>query len=56
MPSGTGSSRRGKAQPCGWLTDRFGATWQIVPDVLGKTLGDKDPAKANRVMQAISRW
>ena len=43
----------GKAQQCGWLTDKFGVTWQIVPSVLGTLLGDKDPAKANRVMQAM---
>jgi predicted 3-demethylubiquinone-9 3-methyltransferase (glyoxalase superfamily) len=38
---------------CGWLTDRFGVTWQIVPSVLGTLLGDKDPAKAKNVMNAM---
>ena len=43
----------GTPSQCGWLTDRFGVTWQIIPAVLGTMLGDKDPAKANRVMQAM---
>jgi predicted 3-demethylubiquinone-9 3-methyltransferase (glyoxalase superfamily) len=38
---------------CGWLKDRFGLSWQIVPDQLLDLLGDKDPAKAGRVMQAM---
>jgi predicted 3-demethylubiquinone-9 3-methyltransferase (glyoxalase superfamily) len=43
-------SAGGKKDRCGWLTDRFGLSWQIIPTALGKMLGDKDPAKANRVM------
>ena len=43
----------GKEVQCGWLVDRFGVSWQIVPSILGKLLGDKDPKKANRVMQAM---
>ncbi|HEX7679346.1 MAG TPA: VOC family protein [Thermoanaerobaculia bacterium] len=43
----------GAPQQCGWLTDKFGLTWQIVPTILGKYLGDKDPAKAARVMNAM---
>jgi predicted 3-demethylubiquinone-9 3-methyltransferase (glyoxalase superfamily) len=43
----------GKKGPCGWLTDKFGVSWQIVPSVLGKYLGDKDATKAKRVMQAM---
>jgi predicted 3-demethylubiquinone-9 3-methyltransferase (glyoxalase superfamily) len=43
----------GKPGPCGWLTDRFGVSWQIVPRVLSVLLNDKDPAKANRVMKAM---
>ncbi len=43
----------GQESQCGWLKDKFGLSWQIVPPILGKMLGDKDPAKAERVMQAM---
>ena len=43
----------GQESMCGWLKDKFGLSWQIVPPVLGELLGDKDPAKAGRVMQAM---
>ncbi|AKQ63742.1 3-demethylubiquinone-9 3-methyltransferase [Myxococcus hansupus] len=43
----------GQTQQCGWLKDRFGLSWQIVPSVLGKLLGDKDPEKSRRVMEAM---
>ena len=43
----------GKTNRCGWLDDKFGVTWQIIPTALGKYLQDKDPAKAGRVMQAM---
>ena len=43
----------GDQGPCGWITDRFGLSWQINPSILGKMLGDKEPAKAARVMQAM---
>jgi predicted 3-demethylubiquinone-9 3-methyltransferase (glyoxalase superfamily) len=43
----------GQPGPCGWLTDRFGVSWQIVPRALGELLGDEDPEKANRVMEAM---
>jgi predicted 3-demethylubiquinone-9 3-methyltransferase (glyoxalase superfamily) len=46
-------SEGGAAQRCGWLKDRFGVSWQIVPTLLPKLLGDRDPAKAKRVMQAM---
>lgn len=45
----------GKAQQCGWLTDRFGVSWQIVPTLLPRLLKDKDTAKANRVMAAMMK-
>jgi predicted 3-demethylubiquinone-9 3-methyltransferase (glyoxalase superfamily) len=40
---------------CGWLRDRYGVSWQIVPTVLAKMLRDPDPAKARRVMQAMMK-
>lgn len=42
-----------KAQQCGWLQDKYGLSWQIVPTVLEEMLRDKDPAKSERVMQAM---
>jgi len=42
-----------KAEQCGWLKDKYGLSWQIIPTALGKLLGDKDPAKAKQVMQAM---
>src|ERR1051326_3464118 len=43
----------GKQGPCGWLTDRFGVSWQIVPAILPRLIADKDPAKARATMQAM---
>jgi predicted 3-demethylubiquinone-9 3-methyltransferase (glyoxalase superfamily) len=43
----------GQAQQCGWVTDRFGVSWQIVPRVLFTLLNNPDAAKANRVMAAM---
>jgi predicted 3-demethylubiquinone-9 3-methyltransferase (glyoxalase superfamily) len=43
----------GKEVQCGWLKDKYGLSWQIVPTVLGELLGDKDAAKSQRVMQAM---
>jgi predicted 3-demethylubiquinone-9 3-methyltransferase (glyoxalase superfamily) len=43
----------GAPSQCGWLTDKFGLSWQIVPKILLEYLQDKDRAKANRVMQAM---
>lgn len=43
----------GEQGQCGWLKDKFGLSWQIVPPVLSELLGDPDPAKAGRVMQAM---
>ena len=45
----------GEPGPCGWLKDRFGLSWQIVPTALGELLGDPDPKKAQRVMEAMLR-
>jgi predicted 3-demethylubiquinone-9 3-methyltransferase (glyoxalase superfamily) len=42
-----------KAQICGWVKDKYGLSWQIVPTILGKMLQDKDPKKAHRVMAAM---
>jgi predicted 3-demethylubiquinone-9 3-methyltransferase (glyoxalase superfamily) len=46
-------SAGGEAQQCGWLKDRYGLSWQIVPAVLKDMLQDKDRARASRVMQAL---
>lgn len=46
-------SAGGKKERCGWLKDKFGLSWQIIPSTLGKLLQDKDPEKARRVMQAM---
>lgn len=42
-----------QAQQCGWLKDKYGLSWQIVPTVLGKMLNDPDPVKSERVMKAM---
>jgi predicted 3-demethylubiquinone-9 3-methyltransferase (glyoxalase superfamily) len=46
-------SEGGQKQRCGWLKDKYGVSWQIIPPVLGRMLQDKDPAKSKRVMQAM---
>ena len=46
-------SEGGEPGPCGWLKDKFGLSWQIVPRVLGELLNDPDPAKSQRVMKAM---
>ena len=46
-------SEGGDKGRCGWLKDKYGLSWQIVPTALGELMGDKDPEKANRVMQAM---
>jgi predicted 3-demethylubiquinone-9 3-methyltransferase (glyoxalase superfamily) len=43
----------GEESMCGWLKDKYGLSWQIIPQGLGQMLGDPDPAKAQRVMQAM---
>jgi predicted 3-demethylubiquinone-9 3-methyltransferase (glyoxalase superfamily) len=46
-------SEGGEPGPCGWLEDRFGVSWQIVPRLLGELLGAKDREQAGRVMEAM---
>jgi predicted 3-demethylubiquinone-9 3-methyltransferase (glyoxalase superfamily) len=46
-------SEGGAKNQCGWLQDKYGLSWQIVPTVLGELLQDKDAAKAQRVMKAM---
>ena len=46
-------SAGGRKDRCGWLQDKYGLSWQIIPTALSIMLRDKDPAKANRVMQAM---
>lgn len=48
-------SEGGRKDQCGWLTDKFGLSWQIIPDALGEMLGDTDPAKSKRVMDAMMK-
>jgi predicted 3-demethylubiquinone-9 3-methyltransferase (glyoxalase superfamily) len=43
----------GEESRCGWLKDKFGVSWQIIPSALGELMGDKDPEKAQRVVQAM---
>ncbi len=44
-----------KSQQCGWIKDKFGVTWQVVPNRLGELLGDADPAKSGRAMEAMMK-
>jgi predicted 3-demethylubiquinone-9 3-methyltransferase (glyoxalase superfamily) len=46
-------SAGGEKGPCGWLTDKFGVSWQVIPRVLGEMLNDSDPERAKRVMNAM---
>lgn len=45
--------RGGEKGRCGWLKDKFGLSWQIIPSVLGELLQDEDEEKSDRVMQAM---
>ena len=46
-------STGGRKDRCGWLQDKYGLSWQIVPSVLGQLLGDKNPSKSSSVMRAM---
>jgi predicted 3-demethylubiquinone-9 3-methyltransferase (glyoxalase superfamily) len=46
-------SAGGEKGQCGWLKDKFGVSWQVVPTILDKLMRDRDPVKANRVTQAM---
>src|SRR5437764_7592976 len=46
-------SAGGKKERCGWLKDKFGLSWQVIPTALGKLMADKDAGKSQRVMQAM---
>jgi predicted 3-demethylubiquinone-9 3-methyltransferase (glyoxalase superfamily) len=46
-------SKAGQKQPCGWLKDKYGVSWQIIPRALGQLLNDPDPEKSQRVMKAM---
>jgi len=46
-------TRGGTEQPCGWLKDKFGLSWQITPRIIGQLMADPDPAKAQRAMEAL---
>ena len=47
------TSKGGRKKRCGWVKDRYGLSWQIVPSVLGRLLGDKDSGKSERVWMAM---
>jgi len=46
-------SAGGATSQCGWLKDKYGLSWQIIPQALGELMGDPDPEKSGRVMQAM---
>lgn len=46
-------SAGGKKERCGWLKDKYGLSWQIIPSALGQMMQDKDPRKSKRVMNAM---
>jgi len=48
-------SEGGEPLRCGWVTDKFGLTWQVVPQALGNLLGDPDPIKAGNVMKEMPK-
>jgi len=46
-------SEGGEKQPCGWVKDKFGVSWQVIPNALIEMMNDPDPEKSNRVVQAM---
>jgi len=46
-------SEGGEPNQCGWLQDKYGLSWQIIPTILGKMMQDKDPTKSQRVLKAL---
>src|SRR5687768_13980840 len=46
-------SEGGQKQPCGWLLDKFGVSWQVIPPILGQLMNDKDPQKSKSVVDAM---
>ncbi len=46
-------SAGGAESQCGWLKDKYGLSWQIVPSIIGELISDKDPERSNRVMQEV---
>lgn len=46
-------SEGGRPGPCGWLTDKFGLSWQVIPKGLGEMLSDPDPVRSQRVLKAM---
>lgn len=51
----TALAEGGEEGQCGWLKDRYGLSWQVVPTVLGRLMGDSDPGKAKRVTEALMK-
>jgi predicted 3-demethylubiquinone-9 3-methyltransferase (glyoxalase superfamily) len=48
-----GEAFRRRKERCGWLKDPYGLSWQIIPNILGEMLKDKDPERSGRVMKAL---
>jgi predicted 3-demethylubiquinone-9 3-methyltransferase (glyoxalase superfamily) len=52
-PPHRAAHRGGEVGPCGWVKDRFGLSWQFVPEELIELIGDKNPLRANAAVQAM---
>lgn len=48
-------SEGGQKVECGWITDKYGLSWQVIPSILGKLMSDKDHSKSKRVMEALMK-